>query len=180
MKIYQKATLVILFGMFCSVKANAQYTINGKVTDESQEVLPGANIKVKGTSSGTATNREGLFQLNVMSLSDTLIVSYLGFQTQEIPINGRTSIDIIMLVSSISGEEVVVVGYGSQRKKDLTGAVGIVEMEELAKSLSTNVTDRLQGRIPGVTVSKTGEDYDDVIETLPPVEDGESSSSPTG
>ena len=157
MKIYQKSILVILFGMFCSVQANAQYAINGKVTDESQEVLPGANIKVKGTSSGTATNREGVFQLNVMSLSDTLIISYLGFQTQEIPINGRTSINIIMSASSIAGEEVVVVGYGSQRKKDLTGAVGIVEMEELAKSLSTNVTDRLQGRIPGVTVSKTGE-----------------------
>ena len=137
MKIYQKSILVILFGMFCSVQANAQYAINGKVTDESQEVLPGANIKVKGTSSGTATNREGVFQLNVMSLSDTLIISYLGFQTQEIPINGRTSINIIMSASSIAGEEVVVVGYGSQRKKDLTGAVGIVAVSYTHLTLPT-------------------------------------------
>ena len=70
MKIYQKATLVILFGMFCSVKANAQYTINGKVTDESQEVLPGANIKVKGTSSGTAT----VYSLSVAILRINLLM----------------------------------------------------------------------------------------------------------
>ncbi len=132
----------------------AQNTITGTVTDtESQETLPGVNVIVKGTTTGTSTDGEGTYELNVPSLQDTLVFSFVGYQTQEIPVNGRTEIDAAMQSETITGEEMVVIGYGTQQRSDLTGSVGSIDEEALQERSSTNVSQALAGRVSGVDVS---------------------------
>ncbi len=142
--------------LFMSYTASGQ-EVSGTVTDsETLETLPGVNILVKGTATGTSTNTDGEYQLNVPSLSDTLIFSFVGYQTQEVPISGRTEIDVQMISQALAGEELVVVGYGSQRKVDLTGSVSIANVDELKKSSSTSIAGALQGQAAGVSVQSSG------------------------
>ncbi|WP_247233453.1 TonB-dependent receptor [Telluribacter sp. SYSU D00476] len=139
-------------------KANAPITVKGRVTDEKGEGLPGATVLLKGTSIGTATDIEGNFSLNVPDGNGTLIVSSIGYSTQEIEINNRTTIPDIKLGSDVKSlNEVVVVGYGTQRKKDLTGAVAVVDVQELQSQPTAQVTNQLQGRASGVTVLGSGQ-----------------------
>src|SRR5699024_3945060 len=103
-------------------------TIQGTVTDsQSGETLPGVNIIVKGTTTGTATGTSGEYSLEVASLQDTLVFSFIGYEKQVVPINGRTEINVQMVSETLTGEELVVVGYGTQEKSDLTGSVGSVD-----------------------------------------------------
>ena len=133
---------------------NIQETINGTVSDgQSGETLPGVNILVKGTTTGASTDQNGDFELTVPSLQDTLVVSFIGYQTKEVPIDGRTEIDVALQPQAIAGEEMVVVGYGTQEKRSLTGSVASVEGSELTKRSSvSNTASLLQGRMPGVQV----------------------------
>src|SRR5699024_1709628 len=109
-----------------------QVDISGTVTDATTgETLPGVNVVVKGTTTGTATNMEGHFELTVNSLQDTLVVSFIGFQTKEVPINGRTQLNISLKSEAITGEELVVVGYGEQQRSDVTGSISSVGAEDL-------------------------------------------------
>ncbi|MEQ8925150.1 MAG: carboxypeptidase-like regulatory domain-containing protein, partial [Fulvivirga sp.] len=128
--------------------------IRGKVTDENGEPLPGATIQEKGTTNGTITDVEGSFSLNVQDNS-TLIVSFVGYQTNEIQVNGRTEIDIQLAPDLSSLEEVVVVGYGIQQKANMTGAVSTVSSNVLMERPTTNATNLLQGRIPGLQVTQS-------------------------
>lgn len=139
--------------MLLSGALQAQITVSGVVTAASNgETLIGANIQVANTSLGTTTDVDGFYTLEVPSENATLIVSYIGFQSQEVPVNGRTTLDIEMLEDAGLLEEVVVIGYGSQRKSDLTGAVGTVEGEKLSRLPTASVEQSLQGKIPGVQV----------------------------
>lgn len=129
-------------------------TVSGTVTDaESGETLPGVNVTVKGTTTGTATDSEGAFSLNVPSLNDTLVFSFIGYEIEEVPINARSSIDISLSRKAIMGEDVVVVGYGTQQKSDMTGSVGSVDEEAIQERSTTNVAQALAGRVSGVDVS---------------------------
>src|SRR5699024_4531061 len=104
-----------------------QETITGTVTDaQTGEPLVGVNILVAGTSNGTATDANGHYELTVESLQDTLRFSFIGYRTKEVAINGRTTINVSLQSQAITGEELVVVGYGVQQKQDLTGAVSSV------------------------------------------------------
>ncbi len=142
--------------LFTTYTATGQ-EVSGTVTDsETLETMPGVNILVKGTSTGTSSNLEGEYQLNVPSLSDTLIFSFVGYQTQEVPISGRTQIDVEIISQALAGEELVVVGYGTQRKVDLTGSVSIADVDELKKSSSTSIAGALQGQAAGVMVQTSG------------------------
>ncbi|MFH5886158.1 SusC/RagA family TonB-linked outer membrane protein [Halalkalibaculum sp. DA3122] len=133
-------------------------TVSGQVTDNEGETIPGVNIIVKGTTTGTTSGVDGNWELNVPSLQDTLIFSFVGFQRQEVPINGRTSIDVTLMPQTVSGEELVVVGYGEREKETLTGSVSAVGGEDLEKVPTSNVSNTLGGRIPGlVTVNSSGE-----------------------
>src|SRR5699024_12380388 len=117
--------------MLCAVSAMAQQTIRGTITDAStSETLPGVNILVKGTSTGASTDANGAFELTVESLQDTLVASYIGYQTQEVPINGQTGIDIELNPESVMGEEIVVVGYGTQEREQITSYIASVRSEE--------------------------------------------------
>ena len=130
-----------------------QISIRGKVTADDGESIPGANIFVKNTEIGTVTDSEGNYALNVPNEDKPLVFSFIGYRTQEVSINGRTVIDV-QLQSDVQGlEEVVVIGYGTVQKTDLTGSVGRVAVEDLIKAPVASFTDALAGRVAGVRVS---------------------------
>lgn len=140
-----------------SKKVNIE-TVSGTVTDASSgETLPGVNVLVKGTTMGASTNSEGEYELNVTSLQDTLVFSFIGYQSREVPINGRTQINIELQAQAITGEELVVVGYGTQEAENLTGSISSVDAEEggLQSVSAGNLSNTLAGRAAGVQISKT-------------------------
>ncbi len=133
--------------------------VSGRVTDaESRESLPGVNVVVKGTTIGTSTNGEGAYILEVPSLQDTLVYSFIGYQTLNIPINGRTEIDVEMLSQAIEGEEMVIVGFGEQEKTSLVSSITTVSVGDLQKTPSSNLTTMMQGRVAGmIAYQRSGE-----------------------
>ncbi|WP_240163916.1 SusC/RagA family TonB-linked outer membrane protein [Spirosoma taeanense] len=135
-------------------KQPAVLPINGKVVDAAGEAVPGATVVLKGSSSlGTTTDAEGGFTLNVPDGSTALVVSSIGYVTQEVAISNRTQI-VVTLQSDVKAlSEVVVTGYSSQSRRDITGAVTTVDTKELTKVTAPNVAQQLQGRVPGVTVT---------------------------
>lgn len=129
-------------------------TVTGTVTDATNgETLPGVNVLVKGTSMGTATDVNGKYELTVESLQDTLVFSFIGYQRQEVAINGRAQINVALQMQTIAGEELVVVGYGTQRRENLTGSVTTVSSGDFENIATPNTSTLLQGKMPGVTVS---------------------------
>lgn len=128
------------------------FNVSGTVKDNTGEPLIGVNIQVKGESKGTSTDFEGRFSLEDIDENAVLVVSYIGYQTQEIPVAGKSTIDIVMLTDAQTLDEVVVVGYGSQTKRDLTGSVAQVSNKELEAVPVYNVGEALQGRASGVSI----------------------------
>lgn len=137
----------------------AQITVSGTVTDVTTgETLIGANVIIRGTATGTATDLDGTYTLEVPSPTDTLVFSYTGFITQEIPVQYRAVLDVALLAESRILDEIVVVGYGVQRKSDLTGSIGSVKGDEIQRIPSGNVEQILQGKVAGVLVTpRSGE-----------------------
>ncbi len=132
----------------------ALFPIKGKVLDATGATVPGATIVLKGSSSvGTTTDGEGSFSLELPDGSTTLVVSSIGFLTQEINIANKSMIEITLQSDVKSLSEVVVTGYSSQSKRDITGAVSTVDTKELTKVSAPNVAQQLQGRVAGVTVT---------------------------
>lgn len=127
--------------------------ISGKVTDEGGNPLQGATVRAQGTNVGALTDAEGRFELNVPDEVTILVVSYIGFATQEIQIGGRTEINIVLSESASSLEEVVVVGYGTQKKANLTGAVSVIGAEALENRPIASVGQGLQGLVPNLNVT---------------------------
>ena len=128
----------------------AQRTVSGKVTDDSGEGLPGVNVLIKGTTNGTQTDLDGNYRLAVND-GDVLVFSYVGFETQEVTPGNRTTIDVTM-GGATELQEVVVTGYGVQRKSDLTGAIAQIDGEDLQDFPVPGVDQALQGRVAGVNV----------------------------
>ena len=130
-----------------------QRTIAGKVTDASSgESLPGVNIIVPGTNIGTATDSKGNYSLSVPDNADSLSFSYIGYTTQTVAINGRSTINVQLSPHTLKGNQLVVVGYGTQRKQDLTGSISSVSSSQVAKIPTTSVANALQGQVSGVQV----------------------------
>ncbi len=130
-------------------------TINGKVTDgETGDPVPGVNVIAKGTTNGTITNLEGSYTLNVSDEVTTLIFSSIGYVSQEVAIQGRTTIDVALVTDIKSLEEVVVVGYGTQKRSDVTGAIGSVSSKEIEDEPVIQVGQALQGKVAGLQVSQ--------------------------
>lgn len=144
---------LLLLLCLCSASVFGQIKITGKVTDaESGDPLVGANILVKGTSNGAAADLDGNYELEVTDPNAVLTVSYTGYVLQEINVAGRTNVDILLQTDAGVLDEVVVVGYGSQRKSDLTGAVSSIQGDALSKIPTASVQQALQGKIAGVQV----------------------------
>lgn len=151
--IFTKGLWVLCLTLFGVSAAYGQQSVKGVVNDQNGEPLPGVNIQVKGTTQGTSTNAQGAYSLTVKSAADTLVFSFIGFQTQEIAIQGREEINVTMTPQAVeSGEELVVVGYGTQEQVDLTGSIKRVQSEELSKQPSLTATEALQGKVSGVNI----------------------------
>jgi TonB-dependent starch-binding outer membrane protein SusC len=127
-------------------------TVTGTVTDESGAGLPGVNVVVKGTASGTTTNADGKYSLSAPDGNSILVFSYIGYTTEEVAINGRSVIDISLVQDIQSLSEVVVVGYGTQIKKDVTGAISSVKAQDIKNIPVASPDALLQGKAAGVQV----------------------------
>ncbi|MDD2256052.1 MAG: SusC/RagA family TonB-linked outer membrane protein [Bacteroidales bacterium] len=149
-----RSSLMLLF-MVVSLHSFAQATLSGKVVDTSGEPIIGASIQVKGTSTGTVTNLAGAFSIQARP-TQVLLVSYLGYITQEVSVGNRSFLEIQLLEDVELLDEVVVVGYGTQKKTTVTGAVAQVRGDNVLRGkASTNVATALQGTIPGLTITRT-------------------------
>jgi TonB-linked SusC/RagA family outer membrane protein len=132
--------------------------ISGKVVSaEDNSPLVGASIRIKGTNKGTVADANGDFKLEVENTNATLEISSVGYITQDVKVNGRSVLNVSLSANISSLEEVVVIGYGTQKAKDLTGSVGIVKIEDAKKTATYDVAKMLQGQVPGVTVQSSGE-----------------------
>ncbi|MDH6304221.1 TonB-linked SusC/RagA family outer membrane protein [Parabacteroides sp. PH5-13] len=129
--------------------------ISGKVTGTNDEAIIGANVTVRGTTTGTITDIDGNFTLNVPP-NAVLVVSYIGYITQEIPVGSSTNIFIILKEDTQALDEIVVVGYGVQRKISVTNAISSIDSKDISERNSTNTTQALQGKLPGLTVIDRG------------------------
>lgn len=134
---------------------NLQQEIKGTVLDENGTPLPGASVVVKGTANGTQTDFDGNFNISA-DADAVLVVSYIGYLTQEVTVGQQTTISVQMNVDTNQLDEVVVVGYGAQSRASVTGAISGVKAEEIAALPVANATEALQGRAAGVTVVNTG------------------------
>ncbi|MEK6479398.1 TonB-dependent receptor [Catalinimonas sp. 4WD22] len=135
----------------------AAITVSGTVTSQVEgEGLPGVNVMVKGSNIGTITDIDGNYNLNVPNNDDILVFSSIGYTTQEVPVNGRTSIDVAMAEDVQSLEEIVVVGYGTAKKEDLTGAIASVDIENSRDIPNANAVQSLRGTVAGVVVTDNG------------------------
>ncbi|GLB47655.1 SusC/RagA family TonB-linked outer membrane protein [Neptunitalea lumnitzerae] len=148
-----KALFLVLF-LFTTIGVFAQTQLTGVVVDESSMPLPGANVTVKNGSAYAVTDFDGNFTIEV-SEGDVLTISYIGFQTQEITVGTETEITITMVQSASELDEVVVIGFGTQKKADVTGAVSSVKAEELTKQPAVNATQSIQGKMSGVNIINT-------------------------
>lgn len=133
----------------------AATTITGKVTDEKGEPLGGVTVLEKGTNAGTTTKEDGMFVLNVENPNGILIFSYVGYMTQEVSINNRSLVNIQLQATNMNMQEVVVIGYGQQKKSLVTGAISSVKAEQLNTVSSTRIEQALQGRTAGLTIVPT-------------------------
>lgn len=152
----QENMFILLPGPSLLNRAYSFQSVSGTVTDAGTgETLPGVNIVVKGTTTGTSTDSQGAYDLNVPSLQDTLVFSFIGYQTREVPINDRTEIDVALQAQAVVGEDIVVVGYGTQRSQDVTGSLGTVSMSNLEDVPMASPDEMLMGQLPGVVVSQS-------------------------
>lgn len=137
--------------LLMSVVAFAQNQVTGHVADATGEPIIGANVTVKGTTVGTITDIDGNFTLEVGSTDGTLVVSFIGYKSAEAAIKGKSPINVILQEDTETLDEVVVVGYGTQNRKSLTGAISDVKSESLTRSVSTTTAGALSGKIAGIS-----------------------------
>ena len=151
-RIPQRA-IMFLFGLLVSVSALAQITVNGHVKDAAGEDVIGATIRVLGTQDGTVTDFAGNFQIKCMQGAD-LQVSYVGYQT--VTVKAARNVEVVLQDDSKMLENLVVIGYGSVKKNDLTGSVTAIKPDEMNKGLVTSMQDALQGKVAGVNIVTDG------------------------
>lgn len=150
----KRKLLLLLVLAFACYATYAQHIVSGTITSTvDNEPLPGANIIIKGTSIGTVADLNGKFSLDVSDANATLVISFVGYTNQEVQIKGRTEINLSLEPDNVSLADVLVVGYGTQRKKDLTSSIAVLSPKEVLK-MPGSVTEALQGSVAGVNVSR--------------------------
>ncbi|RZL14067.1 MAG: SusC/RagA family TonB-linked outer membrane protein, partial [Pedobacter sp.] len=154
-RIFTKLSLLVAFCILTVSIAFAQnITVKGRVTDGKLPV-PGTGVTVKGTTTATVTNNDGEYTISVPA-NATLVFTYIGFSNREISVNNQTTINVSLTASSNDLEQVVVTGYGTQKRKDLTGSISSVSGEDIARMPAINPIASLQGKVPGLTVVNSG------------------------
>jgi len=159
---YPKFIWILLCAFMCLSNAYSQKTITGKVTDPHQETLAGVSVVLKGATVGTFTDIDGVYKITVPSDNASLEFSFLGFKTQTVVVGNRSEINITLVENLKELDEVVVVGYGVQKRAHLTGSVSQITSEDIVKAPMQNVSNMLTGKLPGLTSlqrsGKPGED----------------------
>lgn len=151
-------TAVPLLGIEALTEKALPAEIKGKVTDTKGEALIGVSVKVKGTAVGVSTDVNGNYTINAPDGSTTLVFTYIGYTTQEVAIGGRTTLNVQLSQSTEALQEVVVVGYGTQKKSDLTGSLVSVSAKDIKDQAFSNINQALQGKVAGVTFTSTSGD----------------------
>jgi len=147
----------VLFFLFLTAQLVAQdRTVSGTVTDDAGEPLIGVTVVVEGTSTGAVTEVDGTYEISVSVDNATLVFSYVGYNNQRVSVNGRSTVDVTMSLGSTELDEVLVVGYGTQEKEDITGAVSSVKGDEVRNLPVSGASQALQGRAAGVSVVRNG------------------------
>lgn len=149
--------VIIMLGLlFGSAVAQTPFQVKGKVTS-SEGPLPGVSIQVKNTTTGVTTDANGEYAINLDDQNAVLIFSFIGFLNEEISVNARTGIDVVMTEDIATLSEVVVVGYGTDSKRNLTSAVSTVKADELNRGAISDIGQLLQGKVPGLNISRSGD-----------------------
>jgi TonB-linked SusC/RagA family outer membrane protein len=157
-RLLAKITLPLLCVFLTQIGFSQTKVVTGTVMDDRSNPVMGATITVKGSKSGVATNAQGTFTLSVPAAAKTLVVSSVGFVQQEIDITDKTSVAVSLVTSSTSLSDVVVVGYGTARRKDVTGAVASVSSKDFNQGVVTDPLQAVQGKVPGVLITQPGGD----------------------
>ena len=144
----------LLLCVCCSILSAQERTIRGKVTDANREALIGVNIQVKNTTKGTVTEIDGSYELEGVAPTDVLVVTYTGMLRQELRVGNRTTIDVIMNEDANQLDEVIVVGYGTTRRRDVMSSISSVSAEEVSRMPVASIDQAIQGRAAGVQVIK--------------------------
>ncbi|MCW0483925.1 TonB-dependent receptor [Gaoshiqia sediminis] len=148
-----------------SIQIQQPHSFFGKVIDSSGIPLPGVTVVIKGSTKGTVTNADGNYSLSNISSDVVLVFSFVGMKTQEIPVGGKTSLNVVMEADAIGIEEVVAVAYGTQTKTTITGAISSVKSDEITKAPTATVGNALTGKIPGLqTIQRSGQPGGDAPE----------------
>ncbi len=154
-----KVMAVLTLLTFLTVSAFAQnLTVSGKVTDKSTEGLPGVTVQVKGSTKGVTTDFDGIYKLADVPSNATLVFSSVGMISQEIAVNGRTTINVVMADDSKTLEEVVVVGYGTQKRKEISGTVTSLDSRDFNAGVVTNPLQAAQGKVAGLVITQSSGD----------------------
>jgi TonB-linked SusC/RagA family outer membrane protein len=152
--VFFRVVVSCLFVLGLSMHASAQLFITGRVTDVTNDPLPGVNIIIKGTGQGVVSDSDGSFTINVPNEQSVLVFSYIGFNTREIQVGSQRNLLVELTEDAFLIDEVVVVGYGIQRRVNLTGSVGTVNSQELVARVAPNTSSLLQGRVPGLQITQ--------------------------
>ena len=154
---YRLVSMMIILMFFLTGQNIFAQSVNisGTIKDDTGETIIGATIVEKGTTNGTVTDFNGEFRLTVSSGQSSIIVSFIGFASQEVALNGQTSFDVTLRKDDQELEEVVVVGYGAQKKESVVGAISQLSSKEILKSPAANITQAISGKIPGVVTSQS-------------------------
>ncbi|MGS2739329.1 SusC/RagA family TonB-linked outer membrane protein [Sinomicrobium sp. M5D2P17] len=150
--------LFLLLCLCCSLSSFAQQVLTGEVTDETGAPLPGVSIAEKGTSTGIISDFDGNFQITLSGGNSVLIFSYMGYKTQEIAVGNQTSLQVAMEEDITSLSEVVVIGYGTQEKKDVTSAVASVKSEDFLVGKIQDASELVKGKVAGLVITKSSGD----------------------
>ncbi|WP_316741564.1 TonB-dependent receptor [Pedobacter antarcticus] len=159
---YRKESILLLLFLLFSFPVLAQQPVTGKVVDTEKMGLPGVSVTIKGTTQGTMTASDGLFKLTVPANS-VLVFSYIGFATQEVSPGGKKEINVVLQEATDNKlDEIVVVGYGTKKRANLTGAISTISGTELQKSPAANLTNSIAGQVPGLIANtRSGEPGND-------------------
>lgn len=150
------SVLTFLCLLFINAASAQNITVKGTISDgQDKTTIPAVSVVVKGTTVGTQTDANGKYAISVPA-NGTLVFTYIGYNTQEVPVNNQTTVNVTLASSSQQLEQVVVVGYGTQRKVDVTGSVASLKGAEISKQASTNPVSALQGKIAGVAITNSG------------------------
>ncbi|MEI8224400.1 MAG: TonB-dependent receptor [Bacteroidota bacterium] len=158
-KILRFTVTPLMFLLFLAGTVYGQnLNVQGKITDSrTGDVLAGVNIVVQGTVTGTISEINGNYSINVPSANSTLVFTYIGYAALSVPVDGRTTLNVSLTQEAKALDEIVVIGYGTQRKSDLTGSISVANVGEISKVATNDITKALQGKVSGISVQSGGE-----------------------